>query len=250
MVLSQGIWDYFLLAPLFQPPGPELVRPKNLLLIGLAAGTVSELFTTIYGPLPITGVELDPQIIEVGQRYFGMNQPNLTPVAADGRRWLLQQSTSARWDLIAVDAYRPPYIPFHLTTLEFFQLVHSHLSEDGILAINIGRTASNFALVDALSKTVAQVFPSVYLIDEPGPAGNLSNSLLVATAQPTQLENLAGNVALLSAGFPTEFQQFAQTALAQARPATPPANAPIFTDDRAPVEQVVHRIILDFMLGQ
>jgi predicted membrane-bound spermidine synthase len=179
-----------------------------------------------------------------------MNQPNLTPIAADGRRWLLQQPANARWDLIAVDAYRPPYIPFHLTTLEFFQLVRTHLSEDGILAINIGRTASNFALVDALSKTVAQVFPAVYLIDEPGPAGNLSNSLLVATAQPTQLENLAGNVALLSAGFPTEFQQFAQAAIGQARQATPPADAAIFTDDRAPVEQIVHRIILDFMLGQ
>jgi len=250
MVLSQGIWDYFLLTPLFQPPGPELVRPKNLLLIGLAAGTVSELFTTIYGPLPITGVELDPQIIEVGQRYFGMNQPNLTPVAADGRRWLLQQPANARWDLIAVDAYRPPYIPFHLTTLEFFQLVRSHLTEDGILAINIGRTASNFALVDALSKTVAQVFPTVYLIDEPGPAGNLSNSLLVATAESTRLENLAENVALLSPEFPLEFQQFAQATLTQARLATPPATAPIFTDDRAPVEQIVHRIILDFMLGQ
>ena len=34
-LLSQGIWDYFLLAPLFRP-----APPKNLLLIGAAAGTV------------------------------------------------------------------------------------------------------------------------------------------------------------------------------------------------------------------
>ncbi|MEZ4614898.1 MAG: fused MFS/spermidine synthase [Caldilineaceae bacterium] len=101
--------------------------PQNLLIIGLAAGTVSELYTDIYGPLPITGIELDPQIIEVGQAYFDMMQPNLTAVAADGRRWLADQPDAARWDVIAIDAYRPPYIPFHLTTIEFFTLVRDHL---------------------------------------------------------------------------------------------------------------------------
>src|SRR5690606_27046523 len=131
-LLSQGIWDYFLLAPLFNAP-PSLATPDDsLLLIGLAAGTVSELYTHIYGPLPITGIELDPQIIEVGQHYFGMNQPNLTAIAADGRAWLAQQPDSAAWSLIAVDAYRPPYIPFHLTTVEFFQLARQHLTEDGV----------------------------------------------------------------------------------------------------------------------
>jgi spermidine synthase len=250
MVLSDGIWDYFLLAPLFKPPSRPLVAPKNLLLIGLAAGTISELFTNIYGPLPITGVELDPQIIDVGRRYFNMNQPNLTAIAADGRRWLSQQPATAQWDLIAVDAYRPPYIPFHLTALEFFQLVRSHLSDQGVLAINVGRTASDFALVDALSKTVGQVFPAVYLIDQPGPADNLSNSLLVATMQPTHLENFAANVAALPTTRPAEFRKFAHDALAQARVATPPVTAPIFTDDRAPVEQVVHQIIWSFLAGK
>ncbi len=240
MLLSNGIWDYFLLAPLFNLPTKTTVTPKNLLLIGLAAGTISELFTAIYGPMPITGIELDPQIIAVGQRYFNMNQPNLTPIAADGRRWLLQQPSTARWDMIAVDAYRPPYIPFHLTTLEFFQLVRSHLSDQGVLAINVGRTASDFALVDALSKTVGQVFPAVYLIDQPGPADNLSNSLLVATVQPTQLANFTRQAAALPAHFPAEFRQFAQATTTQARRAAPPAaTTPIFTDDRAPVEQVV-----------
>ncbi|MFN8490747.1 MAG: fused MFS/spermidine synthase [Caldilineaceae bacterium] len=247
MLLSDGIWDYFLLAPLFNPPAVAANPPKNLLLIGLAAGTISELYTKIYGALPITGIELDPQLIEVGRRYFNMNQPNLHPIAADGRRWLLQQPANARWDIIAVDAYRPPYIPFHLTTLEFFQLVRSHLSDQGVLAINVGRTATDFALVDALSKTVSQVFPSVYLVDQPGPADNLSNSLLVATVQPTQLTNFKHNVAALPAIQPLEFRHFAQTATQQAHGAAPPPNAAIFTDDHAPVEQIVHRIIWNFL---
>jgi predicted membrane-bound spermidine synthase len=262
-LLSLGIWDYFLLAPLFSEgargegraaggeSAPTIHNSQftihNLLLIGLAAGTISELYTNIYGAIPITGVELDPQIIEVGQHYFGMNQPNLTPIAADGRRWLRQQPADARWDVIAIDAYRPPYIPFHLTTVEFFELVRSHLDAEGVVAINVGRTATNFALVDALAATLAQVFPSVYALDEPGPADNLGNTLLVATMQPTSLAHFAANVSALPETMPMEFRQFAQKASAQAREVVLSLTSPIFTDDRAPVEQVVHRIILDFM---
>ncbi len=209
MLLSQGIWDYFLLAPFFNPPPALPDADYRMALIGLAAGTVSQLFSDIYGPIPITGVELDPEIIEVGRQYFAMNQPNLTAVAADGRTWLAQTPPDTRFDLIAVDAYRPPYIPFHLTTVEFFELVRTHLSEDGTLAINVGRTSSNYALVDALAATAAQVFPSVYIIDEPGPADAIGNSLLVATVQSTQLANVAANVARLPADMPPEFLEFA-----------------------------------------
>jgi predicted membrane-bound spermidine synthase len=248
MLLSQGIWDYFLLAPLFRPAPSSPAPDERLLLIGLAAGTVSELYTNIYGPIPITGVELDPQIIEVGQRYFGMTQPNLTPIAADGRRWLAQQPADATWSFIAVDAYRPPYIPFHLTTVEFFQLTYDHLRADGVLAINVGRTPTNFALVDALAATAQQVYPAVFLLDEPGPEGTLGNSLLVATKNVVTLEEtLLANVAALPDTLPVEFRDFAQQATQVARVASPPATTPIFTDDHAPVERIVHSIILDFL---
>jgi predicted membrane-bound spermidine synthase len=248
MLLSEGIWDYFLLAPLFRR-APSLPTPHdNLLLIGLAAGTVSQLYTNIYGPLPITGIELDPEIIQVGQQYFDMTEPNLTAIAADGRRWLAQQPASAQWSFIAVDAYRPPYIPFHLTTVEFFALTRDHLAADGVLAINVGRTPTNFALVDALAATARQVYPTVFLLDEPGPPGALGNTLLVATKSPVTLENsFLANVAALPTTLPAEFRDFAQQATQVARVAAPPPTTPIFTDDRAPVERIVHSIILDFL---
>jgi predicted membrane-bound spermidine synthase len=249
MLLSQGIWDYFLLAPLFRAPPAVPTEDDTLLLIGLAAGTVSELYTTIYGSLPITGVELDPQVIEAGRRFFAMHAPNLTAVAADGRAWLAQQPTSEQWSIIAVDAYRPPYIPFHLTTAEFFRLVHDHLRPDGVLAINVGRTPTNFSLVDALAATALQVFPSVFLIDEPGPPGALANTLLVATMQPMTLDQFEANVAALPAALPEEFRTFAGQAQAYARAATPPQDTPVFTDDHAPVERIVHSIILDYLQG-
>ena len=243
-LLSNGIWDYFLLAPFFSREQLKQGQPapQSLLVIGMAAGTVSGLYSTLYGDLPITGVELDPEILEVGRRLFAMDRANLTTVAADGRHWLAQRPATARWDVIAVDAYRPPYIPFHLTTCEFFALVRSHLTQGGVLAINIGRTDTNAALVDALAATVGQIFPSVWLVDEPGPRGALANTMLYATAEVEH----APDTAALDASFPAEFRTFAQEALAEARPAKPAARA-AFSDDHAPVEWLVHGIILDYM---
>ncbi|RIK43791.1 MAG: spermine synthase [Chloroflexi bacterium] len=256
-LLSLGIWDYFLLAPLFSGWGVGggewtdslLPTPYSLLIIGLAGGTVSSLYSEIYGPVPITGVELDPQIIEVGRRFFELERPNVTPIAADGRRWLMQQPPTARWQVIAVDAYRPPYIPFHLATVEFFALVRNHLTEDGVVAINVGRTAQNFDLVDTLAATLAQLFPTVYAIDEPGPADTLGNTLLVATMQSVTLDAVLANHAQLPESLPPEFRTFAAEATGQIRLTTPPPDALIFRDDHAPVEQVVHRIIWSFLTG-
>ena len=251
MLLSQGIWDYFLLAPLLRgskQANPSATwRPQNLVLIGAAAGTVPGLYTEIYGSVPITGVELDLEILTVGQDYFGANWPNYTAVAADGRRWLAQQPPNATFDVIAIDAYRPPYIPFHLTTVEFFKSVRDHLDEDGVVAINVGRTLTNFALVDALAATLRQVFPAVFVIDEPGPPHTLGNSLVVATRQPATLDAFRARVATLPDTLPAEFRRFAETAATQARVAEPPPNTPVFTDDRSPVEQIVHGLIADFL---
>ena len=257
-LLSQGIWDYFLLAPLFRPQG-RLEPHERVLVIGLAAGTAPNLYTEIYGPVEIVGVELDPQIIEVGRRYFDMTQPNLTAVAADGRRWLQDQPDDALFDIVLVDAYRPPYIPFHLTTVEFFQLARAHMSDRGILMINVGRSATDFALVDALSATLAEVFPTVLVVDEPGPPDDLGNSLVLVANQPIAPQLFATNAAALPSSLPHEFRQFALEVagcasvsscdrdLSRVRTADPPAGTPVFTDDRAPVEQLVHKIIWGFL---
>lgn len=257
-LLSLGIWDYFLLAPLFNAEcGVQSAErgtggfciPHSALIIGLAGGTVSGLYSEVYGPIPITGVELDPQIIEVGRRYFDLERPNLTPIAADGRRWLMRQPAAVRWQVIAIDAYRPPYIPFHLATVEFFALVRDHLTEDGVVAINVGRTAQNFDLVDALAATLAQVFPTVYAIDEPGPADTLGNTLLVAPLQPVSLGAVLANFTQLPERLPPEFRTFTAEAAPHVRPAAPQSDALVFRDDHAPVEQVVHRMIWSFLTG-
>ncbi|MBI5034437.1 MAG: fused MFS/spermidine synthase [Chloroflexi bacterium] len=233
-VLTNGIWDLFLIAPYFATNQP----PKSLLMIGLAAGTTAREYTLVYGAIPIDGVELDPAIIAVGQKYFAMNESNLRAIADDGRNFL--QTRAGTYDVIAVDAYRQPYIPFHLTTVEFFQQAQQHLNPHGVVALNAARTGSDYRLVDALAATMRQVFPNVYLIDHP----NNANTLIVATNQPTRLEGFRANVMQLR---DENLRQVAAQSMPTARAAT--QTEPVFTDNHAPVENLINDIILRYALG-
>src|SRR5436853_768068 len=75
-VLTGWYWDYFLAAPYFNARfTPQKLHRVGI--IGLAAGTIAHQFTKVYGPVSIDGVEIDRSIIDVGRRYFAMNEPNL-----------------------------------------------------------------------------------------------------------------------------------------------------------------------------
>ena len=86
--------------------------------------------------LDLDGVEIDPTIVRVGREYFAMNQPNLNVVVADGRYYLAH--SDQRYTVVGIDAYKLPYIPPHLATVEFFRQVRDHLTTDGVVAINVG----------------------------------------------------------------------------------------------------------------
>ena len=242
-VLVGGIWDYFLIAPFFNNPAYTADDVDSLALIGSAAGTVAKEYTAVYGPIPIDGAEIDPEIIRVGREYFDMTEPNFDAVAQDGRYFLANSERT--YDVIAIDAYRPPYIPFHLTTREFFQQCREHLTEEGVVAINVGRTRSDWSLVEVLASTLKAEFPNVYTVDLAQPGQDLINVLVVATKQPTQLENLAANAGQLANPI---LRQVAENAIVRAEEFTEPTV--VFTDDKAPVEQVVHGLILSFVTGE
>src|SRR3990170_8428877 len=231
--LSGGPWDYFLLAPYFRANEPGSV--SHLLIVGLGSGTVSKLYTQTYGEsVQVDGVEIDPQIIDVGRVLFDMNEPNLNSVAEDGRYYLRRAGHS--YDVVAVDAYRQPYIPFQLATREFFREVKERLASDGVVVLNAGIAPGDYRLVDALSHTMRSVFPSVFVIDLP--EGYL-NSLIYASNAPTTVE--AVRERLLAARKPTIATIAGRKNLTIR---TVDSTEGAFTDDLAPVEQVIHQMIL------
>lgn len=238
-----GTWDHFLVAPFFNEPGYPLDEVQEIAIIGLAAGTTARQATAVFGPIVIDGYEIDGEIIKVGREYFDMNMPNLNAIAEDGRWGLARRPKT--YDLIGIDAYRPPYIPWHLTTVEFFQEVHDHLDSNGSLAINVGRAPEDRRLIEALVATLEQVFPSVIVMDVPGTL----NSIIYATVQPSDWSNLEANYQLLAdqADVHPLLLNSMQRALLNRQPAAP--SDLVFTDDRAPIEWITHSLILNFILS-
>jgi spermidine synthase len=238
-----GPWCQFLTGPFFNAPGYQPEDVKRIAIIGLAAGTTARQATEIYGNIPIDGYEIDPKIIEVGQEYFGMTMPNLNPIAADGR-WGLSKS-EYQYSLIAIDAYRPPYIPWHLTTVEFFQLTKEKLTEDGVLVINVGRSNNDRSLIDALVTTLAEVYASIHVMDIP----NTFNSMVFATVQPTSLDNFIENYAALI--LEPDIHPLLLAAMERVAVNYQPLPEPtiVFTDDKAPVEWVVNKMVLTYVLS-
>src|SRR5438445_434658 len=169
----------------------------------------------------------------------GLYEPNLHVTVADGRYWMATQA--GRYDVILVDAYRQPYIPFYLTTREFFESAKAHLLPDGVLAINVGRTPTDNRLVDALSGTLNAVFPNVFTIET---NQRFTNTVIYATSAPATVDRF---LARAQAESNPKLQPIVADALATGNIRRVPANGIVFTDDLAPVERLIDDIILSYI---
>ena len=227
-VLTGGEWDMFLLVP------PLLDRPvRKTLVIGNAGGTIARAFGVLYPDVEIDGIEIDPDVSAAARRYLGLDDnPKLHVITADGRPYL--ELSDERYDLIVVDAYRQPYIPFYLATKEFFEAAREHLKPGGVLALNVAAVPGDDRLSNAIGSTVLGAFPQAWRwrplrfnelvlgLDHPAPRAVLERRVSAVPAQVSSLVPL----------FQEELEQVRQTE----RP---------LTDDRAPVEWLTDRMIIE-----
>ena len=237
-----GPWEQFLVGPYFYVNAAP-AQVQRMAVVGLAAGTAARQATAVYGPIPIDGYELDPKIIEVGKKYFDENLTNLNIHIGDGR-WNLEQSPFV-YDIIAVDAYRPPYIPPHMTTQEFYQICFDHLTQTGVLTINVGSVPGDRRLINGLATTMATIFPSIHIMDIPGTL----NTMIFATKQPTTDASFAVNLSRFShePNIHPLLLTAMQTTFANLKPGY--ETTQVFTDDRAPIEWIVDDMVVRFALS-
>jgi spermidine synthase len=229
-VLTGGEWDMFLVVP------PLLEhRVRTVLVLGNAGGTTARALARLYPGVAIDGVELDPKVSEVSRRYLGLDSiPGLHVITADARAYL--RSTSRRYDVIAIDAYRQPYIPFQVATAEFFDAVRAHLTDGGAVALNVSRVPGDRRLLDALAATVRSRFGQAWEWD-----ALRFNTLLFALDRPVTRAAL-----VLRAGrAPREVRSLVPLFRNQVTAASP--HSPVLTDDRAPVEGLSDRAIIGYI---
>jgi hypothetical protein len=233
--ITGGPWDYFAIAPLFlERPEPSL---DSSLIIGLAGGTAARTILDVYPQSTVDGVEIDEEIVRLGEKYFSLDDPRIATHVEDGRYFLT--TTDETYDLIGIDAYRQPYIPFHLTTTEFFEEAAEHLSENGMVVVNAGRSETDYRLVDALASTMLSVFPYVYLVD----TDHYENTLIYGTFAPSSVDAFVTNAPSLDPA--STSGRIASSALATGNVRVAHASTEAYTDDLAPVEWLVDRMIVD-----
>lgn len=233
---TRGSWTYMAAAALWLD---EPARLKNALIIGLAGGTIARQLLEVYPEAHVDGVEIDGAIVEVGKQYFDLDDSRIRPVVMDGRVFL--QADAPSYDLILIDAYRQPYIPFHLVTVEFFGLVAAHMTEDAVLAVNVASVRGvSQSLAGMIYKTMRAVFPQVIVVH-----ATQSNDILIATTKvkpmglgPEHLDATPSAVA-----FDTIRKRLPKRVVAEIEGWE---QSQLLTDDDAPVEMAWDLMAIDY----
>ncbi len=148
--------DFFHLGLAYNPDA------RNVLFIGLGAGSSPKRMWREFPRLQLTAVELDPVVVDVAHRFFALpRHPRLRIEVEDGRRYLAKNA--GRWDVIAIDAFFADAIPFHLVTREFLELARSRLAPGGVIVTNaIGALQGQSSkLFRSMYRTYRSTFPTV-----------------------------------------------------------------------------------------
>ncbi len=227
--LTGDYWDGHLVLPAASRRAP----PQRIAILGNAGGTVARAFGRFFPATAVDAVEIDGELTELGRRFLGLRNPRMRTFAEDARPWL--ERSGGGYDAIMVDAYRQPYIPFYLTTREFFELARERLAPGGLVIVNVGHPEGSDELERVLGRTMAAAFPRVlrYPIEA-------TNTLLVGGDGDFSAVRLRRNAEALR----PPLRPLARSAAAALAPRLP--GGKVYTDDRAPVEWLVDSSLLEY----
>jgi spermidine synthase len=233
-VLTGNYWDGMLSTPISVLGRP----PRSLAILGNGAGTTVRAYEALFPQTEIDGVEIDGELTELGKKWFGLRErPNVHLHTDDARPFL--RRADRRWETIIIDAYRQPYIPFYLTTKEFFALVHSRLEPGGAVIINVGHPEDSDKLEKMLSAGLGTAFAHVAR----DPIRDVS-TLLVGSDREPSAQRVRDAVPVVDPRVRPVLEGTAQ------RLAPGLTGGPVFTDDRAPVEWLIDRSIVSYAAGE
>ncbi len=206
-------------------------KPR-MLILGMGSGTYARQCESYFDDMEIEGVEIDRKITDISRKYFDL--PDDVKVAAyDGRAYL--QAVDKKYDVIMVDAYQDITIPFQMSSREFFEIVRSHLKEDGVLVVNMNMYSQEEGNInDYLTDTICSVFGTVYTAD----VSKTTNRELFASDNPKIVEILTENLEKIR---DSQLQQ-AMSEVSQ-KLKLQEGGGYILTDDKAPVELLGIQVI-------
>jgi spermidine synthase len=217
--------------------GPLLVEARRALVLGMGGGGSITSTRAVAPEIEVDAVEIDPEVVEAGRRFFGMqpDERRLRIHVADARPWLAQHH--GIYDLVHVDLYQGgPYIPFYLVTVEFFELVRQHMSEDGLLMMHVFDAGPKKELLQSTGATLLHVFPSVAVLLRED-----DSYILLAFSRERSAAWVRDRLQHAE-GTPT-VKRLARKAVHHIVDLVPLPGTLILTDDYAPVEDMTRRMM-------
>jgi spermidine synthase len=195
--------------------------------VGLGGGRTASYLVNSFPAFKLEIAELDPEVIRLAKKYFGVAEGERLKISAQDGRVFLVRSKSA-YDIVFLDAYRGPFVPFHLLTKEYFELVKKRLAPGGVVAQNVEPSTM---ILDSAIVTIGSVFKNVDTYDAGG------NVVVIAyDGEKVPDAELRKRAAALAAANKLRYDPLE---LLKAKKAiTPDKSAKVLTDDFAPVEML------------
>ena len=131
--LTGAVWWALASPILLLPRG----RPRRVLLLGLAAGSVARALRALDAEAEIVGVELHPEVLRLARRHFDLDRLRVELVIGDALAYLRRERR--RFDLIVEDLFvgtarsvrKPEWV-----TGEGYRLIRRRLREGGYVVSN------------------------------------------------------------------------------------------------------------------
>ena len=239
-------YSQLMMAALAMSPDP----PRRALILGHGGGSLAKWLGVRWPELELDTVELDPSVVFAAERYFDYRPaPRHHVYVKDARVFL--RSTQTTYDVIWVDVFARHLIPYHLPTTEFFSELRSHLTPDGVLAVNLASSAegADRQRAEAVAQTLRTVFPVLQSFSVQGPwrskQPGAANLIFFAGApiERTSLEEMTSRVSRFVAQnrMPSE----AQALVIGSHRASPWPPGIVFTDDYAPFDLLMGKGVSD-----
>ncbi len=234
--LTGMYYDYALAAPVMA--GILEKEDPSILVLGMGTGTYARQCQRYFDGVSVEGVEIDQKITDLAGEYFKL--PEAVKVTTyDGRAYL--NAVDEKYDVIMVDAYQDITIPFQMSSKEFFTMVRDHLTDDGIMVVNMNMHAEKEGNINQyLSDTIASVFGAVYTVD----VENSTNRVLFASESPENMDAFGARVRKIE-------ERDLKTLMEKVEGGMEPyeKGGYLLTDDQAPVEllgmEVIDELIQD-----
>lgn len=135
---------------------------ENVLILGLGGGSVAVLVKKFWPEAKITGVDIDPVIVEMGQKYLGLNKIDVDIKIEDALAFSHQLSAlGKKFDLIIVDMYKGYEVPEKFSEVDFLNTIKKLLADKGMAVFNRLYFGEKRKVAMKFGERLQKMFPKV-----------------------------------------------------------------------------------------